>query len=470
MTEARLPTIYLDSVVLSSEHARPILVNRDPEPGETGVPVTNGIYLELIDPEGGGAIDLAVTTIFVDGVAAFVAGTFQPGFDGPESWHTNITDTLKVFISPDEPWTHLQAISARVTSDVIGGGFALDETYSFTVADTLGPIIVSVLPWQRTQLKVTFDEDLQFTAGEPGYALDPALYSVSQVNDNLTPVAPVQVVSVEAGGSKTVVLYFDDWMTPDGPYELQVTGIGDLFENLGSDQESFLGYVYPVPSARRFSLWRDCIPAINKREDETQDLWRFIACLDETLGHLLYEVDLWTDIFDYDLAWEPFLDSILYQLGNPFTFLDLDELEKRRLARVLVAIYKQKGTAQGIENVIRMFLAVEAEVVPHVQDGWILGVSELGLEQNDDGETVGTVLGLSNKRARYSFDIWVERALTSDEEKNFRALVDYMKDARTHFVKLLPVEAPDLVAWQLGTYDGGVPVDGSELGIDTVIW
>jgi phage tail-like protein len=89
------------------------------------------------------------------------------------------------------------------------------------------------------------------------------------------------------------------------------------------------------------------LPRHNRRDDVTGDLRRFIACLQETVDLLLAEGDGFSDIFDLERAPEGFLDLILHELGNPFPF-DLGELDKRRLASVLVEMYRQKGTAVGI--------------------------------------------------------------------------------------------------------------------------
>src|SRR5690606_15451591 len=115
------------------------------------------------------------------------------------------------------------------------------------------------------------------------------------------------------------------------------------------------------PEARRFDLW-SMLPKHNRREDRTGDLWRFIACLQEVTDLLLAEVDRFPEVFDLERAPEGFVDLILADLGNPFPF-DLDELGKRRLASVLVEMYRQKGTARGIINAVRFFLGVEIEAV-----------------------------------------------------------------------------------------------------------
>ena len=67
-------------------------------------------------------------------------------------------------------------------------------------------------------------------------------------------------------------------------------------------------------------------------------------------------------------------------IGNPFPF-DLDELGKRRLAAVLVEMYRQKGTAVGIRNAVRFFLGIDiAAITALAATALVLGESELGVD------------------------------------------------------------------------------------------
>lgn len=54
MSTLELPALYVDSVALVVTTPRLVLVNRDPSPGESGVPIDATIALELVDtgPDG----------------------------------------------------------------------------------------------------------------------------------------------------------------------------------------------------------------------------------------------------------------------------------------------------------------------------------------------------------------------------------------------------------------------------------
>jgi phage tail-like protein len=184
------------------------------------------------------------------------------------------------------------------------------------------------------------------------------------------------------------------------------------------------------------------LPQHNRRSDTTGDLARFIACIQEVTDLLLAEVDRFSDIFDIERAPEGFLDLILQDLGNPFSF-DLDTQDKRRLASVLSEMYRQTGTAIGIRNAIRFFLGIEVEAITGLAaTALILGESELGVDWE---------LGASDRFARYAFDVKVGQVLTPRVRKQLRMIVDYLRPAHTHFVNLLePTAAIVPNHWELG--------------------
>ena len=142
--------------------------------------------------------------------------------------------------------------------------------------------------------------------------------------------------------------------------------------------------------------------------------------------------------------------SYLRDLGNPFPF-ELDVMGKRRLASVLVEMYRQKGTAKGIQNAVRFFLGIEVSLTPFNADTLTLGESELGVDR---------VLGPSSRFARYAFNVEVGQVLTATERRHLRALVTYLKPAHTHFVDLLaPLPPAVLEHWELGLSELGETTD-----------
>ena len=207
---------------------------------------------------------------------------------------------------------------------------------------------------------------------------------------------------------------------------------------------TFVAFVPPKPAGRRFRLIK-FLPQINRDEDVTGELARFVACLQEVTDLLLFDIDSFTDILDPDKAPEPFLDAMLFDLGNPFNF-DLSEIDKRRLIDVLVEMYKQKGTQVGIVNVIRFFIGIEVTIVPFNPTTWVLGEGELGED---------TILGPSAQFNLYAFNIVSPIALTAEQRKRIRSLVDLMKVAHEHFVDLIEPDTTVIDHVELGESELG---------------
>ena len=190
---------------------------------------------------------------------------------------------------------------------------------------------------------------------------------------------------------------------------------------------TFAGFQPPIPARRKFDLYR-MFAQYNRDTDTSLDLLRFSNILNEVAAWLLADIDSWVDIFDIDRALEGFIDAILADLGNPFAF-DLTLIQKRKLAKVLVRIYKLKGTEPGIVTTLRFFLGVESDLIEfNDEDTWVLGDDELGVE---------TFLGTGDQASLYSFDVEVDRELADEERRLLREIVDYMKPGHTHHIRTI---------------------------------
>ena len=321
MPSFELPALFVDAVAsvaaASTGIGRPVLVNRDPGPDELAVPIDASVALELVDP-GPDGIDRAATRVWVDGALAFVGGgapELQPGFDGDGAGVVQTADTLRVVLHPTTFFASEALVAVRVVSATVGGGHALDATYSFRIEDRTAPRLVGGQATGQHTVDIAFDEAVQITDAT-GFSLVPLDF----------PAVPVTVVGAEADGAM-VRLTGDPEMTPDVRYEVVAVGVADLSGNpvlAPYDRVVVQGFRPARPDARRFDLW-SMLPKHNRREDRTGDLWRFIACLQEVTDLLLAEVDRFPEVFDIERAPEAFVDLILADLGNPFPF-DLDEL------------------------------------------------------------------------------------------------------------------------------------------------
>ena len=438
MPALELPELRVQEAQDADAVASPILINRDPAPGETGVPLDWLVALEVVDvrPEG---MDLAATRVWVDGVLAFDAGPL-PGFDGPRAEVTQTADTLRIVLHPAALFESEAVVEVRVVS-ATASGVTLDETYAFAAEDRTAPGVVGAQAVGQRTVRIGLDEPVLVT--------DPAGFAFEALDG---PAVPVLAVEAAAEGA-VVTVQLDTEMTADVRYRVVVTGVADASGNpvvAPNDRATFAGFRPQQPPGRRFDLW-SMLPRHNRRDDATGDLRRFIACLQEVTDLLLADLDRTPDIFDLERAPEPFLDLILRDLGNPFAF-DLDKLGKRRLASVLSEMYLQKGTAAGGVNAIRFFLGIDVEVLPHTAGGLVLGESELGVDW---------VLGPSSRFALYAFNVRVARVLDDAGRRRIRAIVNLVRPGHTHFVSLLePTAPPTIDHWVLGL---------SELGTETVL-
>ncbi len=443
MATFELAALFVDAVAAVQAIDRPLLVNRDPGPDESCVPLDAWLALEIVDV-GTDGVDRASVRVWVDGALAFEGGgtpELRSGFDGLGSAVTATADTLRVVLAPTAFFASEAVVEVRVVATTVGGAHALDQTYRFTIEDRTAPRLVAGQATGSRSLRLGFDE--------PVAVVDPEGFALTALD---APAVPVVVVDATAEGS-TVHLTLDTELTPDARYRVSVSGVADLAGNLllpPFHQTTVPGFRPPRPEARRFDLW-SMLPKYNRREDVTGDLARLVACLQETTDLLLAEVDRFPEVFDLERAPEPFVDLILEDLGNPFPF-DLDALGKRRLASVLVEMYRQKGTARGIINAVRFFLGVEIRAITaYAGEALVLGESELGVDW---------VLGPSSRFARYAFDVVVDVPLTTAQRAQLRAIVEYLKPAHTHFVTLVEPSPPAFIDhWELGVSEVGVTTD-----------
>lgn len=439
MSEVELSAARVESVEAPSASDRLLLLNRAPNPGESGVPMGASVALELVDTEAAG-IDRGTVRVWVGDELAFdgrATPEIAPAFAGPLVEVVASADTLRVVLHPVAPFESLATIMVRVVARTLDDAASIDAVYAFTVEDRTAPRVVAAQAIGQRTVRVAFDEPVLLPDGAEFVFVAKG-----------APAVPLRQESASVDDI-VVTVCVDTEMTPDVEYEVIARGITDLSGNevlAPYDRARVVGYRPARPPSRRFSLW-EMLPKHNRRDDVTGDLWRFISCLQEVTDLLLADADRWPDIFDIGRAPAPFLDLILRDLGNPFDF-ELDTMGKRRLASVLVELYEQKGTAKGIQNAIRFFLGIDiASILAWTEDTLILGESELGVDW---------VLGPSGRFARYAFSIECGRVLSEQERKRLRALVEYLKPAHTHFMDLLePVPPIEPDHWELGVSELG---------------
>lgn len=420
-----LPGAYVDAIVLDTVTlGRPALMNRDPEPNETNVPLGVSVQFDLTDigPDG---IDLAATLVYINGTLAFNGGTFLAGFTGPGSSSSNPQpDTLRVVVDPTTPFQTEALVTVRVVSNVVGGGFAFDSTYTFTIEDVSPPVLYTVTAIGLRQVRVQFDDPVrQLSVTAASDALTKGNYALTRMS---VPAVVPNVIEVQPVAADTVDLITDIDITPGADYRLTVNNVQNV-NGFAIDPDSifdFVGFVPDRPPNRQWDLYK-LLPPTNILADATQDLKRFYTCLQEVNDIALALIDTFVSVVDFDTADSQYLDAILADFSNPFDFVNLSIENRRRLAAYLVQLYQQKGTAVGIVNAIRFLLGVEAVIVPY--DG---ATMFLGLDSLNETFILAPSLGFVLRAFRLSFSV----PLTTQQRQQARRIARYMKPVNTHVI------------------------------------
>lgn len=130
-----------------------------------------------------------------------------------------------------------------------------------------------------------------------------------------------------------------------------------------------------------------------------------------------------------DTASDAELALMLRDLGNPFGAA-VPPLDSRCLALSLADLYQQKGTAPGIKNAVHWIVGVrvariDCYNIPDEEEG----ESEEGEE--DDGPQIE-----ADEQSPYSFVVKLEKQADPETLARVAAVVEFMKPAHTHLVKI----------------------------------
>lgn len=228
--------------------------------------------------------------------------------------------------------------------------------------------VLNAKPTSLTTVVVALGNGGVAAAAAYGTAFESANWTLVPTDSTTVPRYTPTIISAVATDdtNEFVLLTADSELTPGVVYGAVATGVTGIPVDGVANVGSFMSYpITSAPAARSFNLI-DFIPKINKSEDDTGDLAKFIACLQEPLNLIWDLADRWVTILDSDLAPEIFVDAILADLGNPFLFADpLTLTDKRKLCRLLVQIYQLKGTLPGIQAAVQFFIGLRSEILAY---------------------------------------------------------------------------------------------------------
>jgi len=238
--------------------------------------------------------------------------------------------------------------------------------------------------------------------------------------------------------STKVRVVTDYQMTARAAYHILVSGVIGETPNVMTDTDvDFEGFIVSHVVRGSLHLW-DLVSGLHRRDDTdgTGDLAKLFTALQEVLDRLIEDIDaFFLELCDIDKLREDFLDTLLHDLGNPFEgMFVLSPIKKRRLASILVQIYREKGTCQGILNAVLFFVevALSSCFEPWQADTWRLAGGSYPSPTGPDQDELGldTILG-GDTTEIYTFRLVSPTVLTVEQRSQINAIADYMKPANT---------------------------------------
>lgn len=369
------------------------LVNQVPAPSSTGADKDVDVVFELMCTVAGRNVDTSTIDVWIKKSAsdsfeqAIDDGVFQGSWTGTIETGTVATDSV-VTIMPYFTYGSEAVVSVRVVADVDGGGgYAIDETYSFTIEDHQQPSLDTATGWLPTKVRFAFDES---PMGDS--ALIAANYTITPYgNDPRAAITPT-VESVELLGSEYEIT--TNWeLTPGAEYLLTASSsveddAGNSIDPSG-DSVTFTAYDYRDLD-RTYDGWQiyEQLAEYDRRRDQSQDLARFCSVQQNSVDLALMHIDDLRFLTDPDFCSAEYLDHILYDCGNPLRFVT-DEQTKRRIAWRCAELNKKRGTAPGIVLAVELVTGLTCTFVTDRSRRWRLGIRTEDVEATANALYVG---------------------------------------------------------------------------------
>lgn len=359
-----LPCFVLEEIDVDDTVSGVTVENRFPYPNQTQVPHDlTDFKFDLTDYDGSpppSSIVLYLNDVVIhSGGTDFFGVTDVSVVSGSKTVVTVTGDGTGPFAAPteDTEWT-LRVVATGV-----------DESWSFTTTNNQAPSLARATYISGRHIRVEFSE-----AMEGGTEV--LLAGAYDVSPEKTPAYPAEVISVSRVNPRTVVLTLDDVVTFGIPYRVTVADtVTDASGQAISqtNREYVLSPLVHIQEDRVVDVL-DGFPEWNQCTDPDGDLRIMTSIIKDMLDQSYYRKDSWQ--FRLDCVDSPieYVELILKDLGNCFTF-EMTEAEKRLLVCFELSYLQELvGTEPGIEAAILFFLGIDVELEVRADHAiWVLG-------------------------------------------------------------------------------------------------
>lgn len=297
---------------------------------------------------------------------------------------TSIRTSLSYTIAPD--LTSATLISPNTSGNYVvkfsSGPLSETHVYTFASSSVDNMVVVSGRLVDPYKLEVQFSDDVDLSTT----ALNAASYSMIPVNP---PTFVPFGVTTEATSPRTIVVTFDEAVTMQADYKLEVSQELEANDGLQldtTDRDWFLQQAVFRVGTRNIDLF-SVFPDHARCADVAAggDLKVITGAVDDAMKYLYLKMEEQQDFAQPTTAPLTHLDIMLNDAGNFFSFQMLED-EKRRLLEEIGYFQENVGLQKGIEGAVRFFTGIAMTVLTvYDQDVWVL---------NQDPLNDGTVIAL----------------------------------------------------------------------------
>jgi len=166
-------------------------------------------------------------------------------------------------------------------------------------------------------------------------------------------------------------------------------------------------------------------------EDSTGVMDVVLKALGNQLDSFKGLVDDFTTIFDVDKCEAKYLPYLAHQFGWELD-TNLTEYLQRKIVKLLMAIYREKGTKQGIISMIYLMLGITVKIrdINDYRKGWRIGVHRVG---------VNTYIWIGQKSIlMYLFFVDSPCLLSDSQYRAMDILITWCRPIHTHHIITQP--------------------------------